>query len=69
MTENGGSKERKIKGGPAMTNQVRDGWKELKHKYLQIESAIKVNFLSSNFSEEPSARCSCFLEIMYSHSL
>jgi hypothetical protein len=41
MTEEGGGKERKINCGPAMANQVRDGWKELKLKYLQIESAIK----------------------------
>ncbi len=41
MTENGGGKERKINGGTAMANQVRDGWKELKQKYLQIESSIK----------------------------
>jgi hypothetical protein len=40
LTENEGGKERKINGGPATANQVRDGWKELKHKYLQIESAI-----------------------------
>jgi hypothetical protein len=33
-----------INGRPAMVNQVRDGWKELKQKYLQTESAIK-NFL------------------------
>jgi hypothetical protein len=30
MTENGGGKERKINGGVATANQVRDGWKELK---------------------------------------
>jgi hypothetical protein len=41
MTENGGGQERKINGGPAMANQVRDGWKELKYKCSQIESAIK----------------------------
>jgi hypothetical protein len=40
MTENGWGKERKINGGPAMANQVRDGRKELKQKYLQKESAI-----------------------------
>ncbi len=39
--KNGGGKEKKINGGSAMANQVRDGWKELKHKYLQIESTIK----------------------------
>jgi hypothetical protein len=43
MTENGLGKERKINGGPATANQVRDGWKELKQKYLQTESAIKRN--------------------------
>ncbi len=41
MTENGWGNERKINGGPAMANQVRDEWKELKQKYLQKESAIK----------------------------
>jgi hypothetical protein len=41
MTENGWGKERKINGGSATANQVRDGWKELKQKYLQTESAIK----------------------------
>jgi hypothetical protein len=41
ITENGGGKERKINSGPATANQVRDGWKDLKQKYLQIESAIK----------------------------
>jgi hypothetical protein len=30
MTVNGGGKEKKINGGAAMANQVRDGWKELK---------------------------------------
>jgi hypothetical protein len=35
ITENGRGKERKINGRPAMANQVRDGWKELKQKYLQ----------------------------------
>jgi hypothetical protein len=32
-TENGGDKERKINGGAATANQVRDGRKELKQKY------------------------------------
>jgi hypothetical protein len=41
MTENGGGKERKRNGGPPRANQVRDGWKDLKQKCLQIESAIK----------------------------
>jgi hypothetical protein len=41
MTENGWGKERKINGGPATANQVRDEWKELKQKYLQTESALK----------------------------
>jgi hypothetical protein len=41
MTENGGGKEKKINGRPAAANQVRDGWKQLKHNYLQTESAIK----------------------------
>jgi hypothetical protein len=45
MTENVGGKERKINGGTATANQVRDGWKELKQKYLQIESAIKKHFI------------------------
>jgi hypothetical protein len=44
MTENGRGKERKIKGGLAMANQVRDGWKQLRHKYLQTKSAKKKNF-------------------------
>jgi hypothetical protein len=30
MTENRGGKEKKINGGAATVNQVRDGWKELK---------------------------------------
>jgi hypothetical protein len=41
MTENEWGKERKINGGPATANQVRDGWKKLKQKCLQTESAIK----------------------------
>ncbi len=41
MTENGGGKERKINGGPTTANQVRDGWKGLKQKCLETESAIK----------------------------
>jgi hypothetical protein len=68
MTENGGGKERKINSGLAMANQVRDGRKQLKQKYLQTEIAIK-NFLSHNLSKEPIARYSCFPEIMYSHSV
>jgi hypothetical protein len=40
MTENGGGKERKIKGGPTTANQVRDGWKDLKQKCSETESAI-----------------------------
>jgi hypothetical protein len=51
-----------------MANQVRDGWKELKHKYLQIESAKKKYSKSHNLSREPSNRYSCFPDIMYSHS-
>jgi hypothetical protein len=39
MKENGGGKERKINGGP---NQVRDGWKDLNHKYSQIEITVKI---------------------------
>jgi hypothetical protein len=41
MTKNGWGKERKINGRPAMANQVTDGWKELKQKYLQTETTIK----------------------------
>jgi hypothetical protein len=42
MAENGGGgQERKTNGGPATANQVRDGWKELKEKSSQTESAIK----------------------------
>ncbi len=41
MMENGEGKKRKIKGVPATANLVRDEWKELKHKFLQIESAVK----------------------------
>jgi hypothetical protein len=41
MTENGGGKERKINGGPATANQVRDGWKELKHKYFANRECYK----------------------------
>jgi hypothetical protein len=41
MTENGGGQERKINDRPATANQVRDGWKELKYKCSQIESAMK----------------------------
>ncbi len=46
MTENGWDKERKINGRPAMANQVRDGWKKLKQKCLQTESAIKKLFVT-----------------------
>jgi hypothetical protein len=63
-----GGKERKINGGPAMVNQVRDGWKELKQKYLQKESAIQM-FLSRNLSEERSACYSRFPEIIRTHSI
>jgi hypothetical protein len=41
MTENRWGKERKINGGPATANHVRDGLKELKQKCLQIASARK----------------------------
>ncbi len=41
MMENGGGKERKINGRPATANQVRDGWKDLKQKCSQTESAKK----------------------------
>jgi hypothetical protein len=41
MMENGGGKERKINCWPPTANQVRDGWKDLKQKCLQTESAIK----------------------------
>jgi hypothetical protein len=41
VTENRGGRERKINSRPAAANQVRDGWKELNHKVLQIESAKK----------------------------
>jgi hypothetical protein len=66
MTKNGGGKERKINGGPTPANQVRDGWKDLKQKCLQKDSAIK-NVLSLNLSKERSARNLRFPEIMYSH--
>jgi hypothetical protein len=39
--ENGWGKERKINGGSATANQVRDGFKELKQKCWQTKSAIK----------------------------
>jgi hypothetical protein len=68
MTENGGGKERKINGGPPTANQVRDGWKDLKQKCSQTESAIK-NVLSRILSKERSNRYLRFLEIMYSHSV
>jgi hypothetical protein len=42
MMENGRGKERKIIGRPAAANQVREGWKELKHRYSQIEGAINI---------------------------
>jgi hypothetical protein len=67
MTENGGGKERNIFGRPTMVNEVRDGWKELKHEYLQTESTIK-NLQSCNLSKEPIVRYSRLAEIMYSHS-
>jgi hypothetical protein len=68
MTENGGGKERKINGGLATANQVREGWKKLKHKYLQTESTIKT-FYSRKLSEEPITKYSRSPEIMYSHSV
>jgi hypothetical protein len=49
MTENGGGKERKINGGSATANQVRDRSKELKQKCLQTESAIKKLFITQTF--------------------
>ncbi len=68
ITENGRGMERKINGGPAMVNQVGDGWKQLTQKYLQTESTIK-NFKSHNLSEEPIARYLRFPEIIYSQSI
>jgi hypothetical protein len=68
MMENGWGKERKINGGPATANQVRDGWKELKQKYLQTESAIKT-FKLRNLSEEPTASYSRFPEIIRTNSV
>ncbi len=50
----GGDKERTMYGKLVTASQVRDGEKELKQKFLQMESAIK-NILSPNFSEERSA--------------
>jgi hypothetical protein len=41
MMGNGWGKERKINGASATANQVRDGWKELKQKCSQTESAVK----------------------------
>jgi hypothetical protein len=66
MTEKGWGKERKLNGGPVTANQVRDRLKQLKHKYLQTERAIK-NCLSRNLSEEPITRYKRFPEIMYLH--
>jgi hypothetical protein len=63
ITENGRGKERKINGGPATANQVRDGWKELKQKYLQTDRAIRT-ILSQNLSEEPTASYSRIPEII-----
>ncbi len=68
ITENGRGKERKINGGLATVDQVRDGWKELKQKYLQIEAAIKT-FSSGTLSKEPSARYSRFSEIIGTRSV
>jgi hypothetical protein len=44
-----------IDGGPATTNQVSDGWKELQQKCLQIENVIKktVNYATSLKSVAP----------------
>jgi hypothetical protein len=36
-----GGKERKMNDGSATANQVRDGGKELKYKFLKIERAMK----------------------------
>jgi hypothetical protein len=47
-----------------MANQVKDGRKELKQKYLQTESTIK-NFISRNLSNEPRASP----EIIRTHSV
>jgi hypothetical protein len=69
MTENGGGNEKKINGRMATANQVRDGWKELKQKYLQKEGIEKKTFKSHNLFEEPSTRYSCFPKIIYSHSV
>jgi hypothetical protein len=49
MMKNGWGKERKINGGLATANQVRDGWKKLKQKCLQTESAIKKLFIMQPF--------------------
>ncbi len=51
----GGGIEKMMCGGLATANQVRDRKKELKQKFLLMESKIK-NILSSNLSDERSAR-------------
>jgi hypothetical protein len=50
----GGGKERKMIGGLASANQVKDGDKELKLKFLKTESAIR-DILSKNLSAQRSA--------------
>jgi hypothetical protein len=40
MTENERSKERKMNGRSAISDQVKDGGKGLKQRLLQTESAI-----------------------------
>ncbi len=41
MTENERGMKKKINGGPALTNQVRDAGKGLKHMFLRIKRPIK----------------------------
>ncbi len=44
-----------MNGGPATANQVRDREKDLKQKFLEMESAIE-DIFTSNLSGERSAR-------------
>jgi hypothetical protein len=50
----GGGKERKMNGGSATANHVKDRWKRLKQKLCKTESAVK-NILLKKLSAQRDA--------------
>jgi hypothetical protein len=47
----GGGKEKKMNGGLATSDQVKDGGKGLKQMFFQTESAIKNNSLKNSLPD------------------